>query len=654
MVARSVSRLFAGAILFLLVVWPAEPVAAHPIVVRTLPQAGSGYAEAPTQMGLEFDEPVTVRSLTVSGQARGKIQTSRPSRSPEGTTVTITADEPLQDGIYTVHWEITATDGDVVEGAFGFSVGVRAGSADETTSAAGDVSAAATVLRWIMFGGLALAAGGVVGDAMVRDRARRARQRSGVELEVVRPWVLTGSVVGLGAVLGLVIVQLGPGGVLDGTPAVSFDELAQSRAGRILIVEAIAFLAAAVAAWRAKLLLSLAALAAVVCAEAIRSHANARLGWVGAATIGVHLGVAALWVGALVHVVRAAWRWRNERRQVVAIFRRYARRAIWGYVLVLGTGAVAAVTLVPSWDALTATTYGRVLLLKLAAVIVVTGLALTARRGLAKPISTHRWRGLRFARLERLALAGVLLGSAALTATSPTSASSGSAYPPPVAEPAVYVGGLAGQVSMGLIASEGSMQVRLNVPEITTNTAQRYRLRGKATRPNGGVSRLRLVPCGLGCFSSDIVWPDGDTRIALSVQAKAFTGGTLNLVVPWPARDGRPVFERGLDVMADQRDVRIAEEVTSNTKRPEGMSSRIRISGSELLDAQPYRAGIVSNVTVLDRGGGGTEIGFALPAESIFVSMTIDRDGLIRSEQISSPNHLISRIYSYPDFAPEP
>jgi len=202
-------------------------------------------------------------------------------------------------------------------------------------------------------------------------------------------------------------------------------------------------------------------------------------------------------------------------------------------------------------------------------------------------------------------------------------------------------------VSTGLIASEGQLQLRLHVPESTTAGEQFYRVSGRAQFADRKVLPLTLKPCGTGCFSAPIAWTRGKSTINLSVHATGWDGGNLTFIVPWPPLDGHRAFQRMLDAMAKQPKVLLTERVTSNTHRPEGMSSQLRMSGNELLKAQPYRSGIVSGVVILDRTGGRTELGFALTAEGIFVRMTIDPEGRIGSETISTPNHLLNRTYTY-------
>ena len=627
----------------------ASPAQAHPTLLETLPRAGYSYSQSPVEIGMVFDQPVAVQRLTVLGQARGLIATSKPLRSPDGTRITVTPDRPLPVGNYPGRWQITAEDGDLLDGTFDFGVGVLSGTsggASGTTDTLGLGKVA--LLRWMLFGGIALALGGLVGDAMVRDRMRRAQLTRGLDLTAPRPWVLSGSLLGLLAVMALALIQVGRGDLLEGITGFSINKMTNSAAGWILLVEFAGFSLSALASLRSYHRVALFGLTSVVVAEAWRSHLHAASAWLGSSMIGIHFLVAALWVGVLIHVVRTALRWREDRRQVVALFRRYATFAFAGYLVVIATGTLAAFLVLPSWGALTSTTYGRVLLIKLSIVVLVSTLALAARRGLRLSISTHRWGGLRFARFERAGLVAVLGITALLTAVSPAPASRGSSFPRPIDGPAVYLGALAGQVSTGLIASEGQLQLRLHVPESTTANVQSYRVRGRAQFADGEELPLTLKPCGTGCFAAPIAWTRGKSTINLSVHATGWAGGNLKFVVPWPPRDGHRAFQRMLVAMAKQPKVLLTENVTSNTRRREGMSSQLRLSGSELLKEQPYRSGIVDGLVVLNRTRDRTELGFALTAEAIYVRMTIDPEGRIRTEKISAPNHLVSRTYTYP------
>lgn len=272
----------------------APPAAAHPTLVATLPEAGYSVTAPPEEIGLVFDERVTLHELTVEGQARGDIQTTDPQLSADGTRVVVRPLAELPDGAYTVHWQITALDGDVVDGTFGFGVGAAAapvaGSSTTQTSGLG----AAAVLRWALFTSLALALGGVAGDTLARHRVREA----GPERALVapRPWLRPAGILGVASSLGLALHSLGGGSLTQGLSNASVPELLESPTGELIVVELIAFVVATiVAAVRPLRRLTVFALAAVVVAEGLRSHLQAEAPPLGSIVIIVHLAAVAIW-----------------------------------------------------------------------------------------------------------------------------------------------------------------------------------------------------------------------------------------------------------------------------------------------------------------------------------------------------------------------
>lgn len=629
------------------ILWSAGPAQAHPTLLETLPRAGFGYAESPVEIGMVFDQPVTIQALTVLGQARGRVATTKPLLSPDHTKVTVRPGRSLPDGNYTVRWQITAEDGDTVDGTFSFGVGVQTqgvpGTAD--SSATVGLTSVAT-FRWLLFGGFAIALGGAVGDTVVRDRARRARKRFDVDLPIPRPWTALGSALGAVAAGLLLLNLIGQGSVIEGFRQFSLSGTSDSSAVRILLIELGGFTFALLLAAARRRSWALLGLIPVVVAEAWRSHVHGSGDWLGSITIGIHFLVAALWVGVLVHLARAAFRWRDEPRQIVAVFRRYSRFALGGYLIILATGTFAAILVLPSWGSLTGTAYGRVLLVKIGAATVATGLAIAARRGLRKPISTHRWGGLKFVRIERIVLVAVLGLTGLLTAESPVPSTTPASYPSPIEGNAVYLGQLVGQVSTGLIVGSGQVQVRLHVPETNTQDVQIYQVTGTTVHSGVPPVRLALKPCGPGCFAAPFA-RSSESQVILDVSAPGWTGGRANFTVPSATTDAAATIRRMLEAMKGQPGFTLNEQVTSNTARAEGMSSSLQVTGLAFIEAQPYRSGIVSGPTVLRSVDGTTEIAFALTAEDVYVQMTLDSKDRIVGESSLTPNHLITRTFSY-------
>lgn len=623
---------------------------AHPTLVSTMPEAGYSVSEPPAQVGVVFDEPVTVHFLVVEGQARGRIATTDPETSADGATVTVSPTRPLPDGRYTVRWKITAQDGDVVEGAFGFGVGnVAATTAVDPGSTSTEGLPAVTLLRWALFTGLAVALGGLVGERLVRDRVRRAAPER--ELPAPRPWLAAGSGFGLLAAVGLALHQVGGGDLMQGLADASVAALVDSDAGRLLAVEVVGFAAAGLAALRPARPLVAAALLVVVAAEGQRSHLRDAAGAGGTVTIAVHLLAVAVWVGALVHVARTGLSWRRQASgQVRALFVAYAFVALGLYVVVAATGTIAAILVLPSVDALVTTTYGRLLIVKLSLVAAASALAVAARRQLRRrPAAGSGSRFVPIARVEVVALVAVLWATALLTAVAPpVDASRGVALPPPVAGPTVRLGTLAGQVTAGIVASQTQLEVRLRTPEWDPAADPGYDIAGTVIGPGRQRTPLAFRPCGAGCFVSPARWRTGDNAVELSVAADEWRGGQARFTVPWPAQDGQPLLERVLAAMPSEPAVALTETVTSDTTQPTPPGGRLQMTGAELIDKQPYRSGVVSAVTILGENGDETEIGFAISAESIYVQITLDPDGLILRERLVSPNHLIDRTYAYP------
>lgn len=623
----------------------ALPAAAHPTLVATLPEAGYSVTTSPEEIGLVFDERVTVHFLDVEGQARGKIRTSDPELSADGTRVVVRPVDPLPDGAYTVRWQITALDGDIVDGTFGFGVGAAAAPTADPAATQTSGLGAAAVLRWVLLTGLALGLGGLVGDTLARRGARLAGSDHG--LVAPRPWLLPGSVLGVVASMGLALHALGGGSLATGLTNLSVATLLDSSSGRLITVQVGAFIVATVAATRPNRRLLAAALGVVVVAHGLGSHLQTQAPPWGSLTIMVHLAAVAIWIGALLHVVRVALAWRHTRRMARGVLIEYALVAVVLYGVVVSTGAIAALLVLPTVDALWSTGYGQVLLAKLALVAVASALALSARRQLHRRLSTPRT--VRYARVESAALVTVLAASAVLSAAEPPAdPTRGLAYPPPAVGETVRVGTLAGQITTGAIASASQLEIRLRVPEWDPNARHDFTVAGTITRPDAGQASLDLQPCGAGCFVGPAQWGAGTNTVELDVTAKAWRGTTATMEIPWPPRDGQALFEQMLDTMTDQPALTLVESVTSDTSGPAPFrSDDMRMSGAELIDLQPYRSGVINAPTILGGDGDTTEIGFAISAESIYVRQTLDPDGRILNETLVTPNHLIERTYSY-------
>ncbi|MGH3328535.1 MAG: copper resistance CopC/CopD family protein [Streptomycetales bacterium] len=625
----------------------AAPAAeAHATLVATIPQAGYGVAEPPKEIGLVFDESVRPgpRGIAVEGQARGDIETTRARMTGKGR-ITVRPLRPLPEGRYTVRWQVLGEDGHTVEGSYGFGVGRSAPQAGRSGGTSTPGLPAASVFRWLVFAGLCLALGGLAGERLVRDRIAHAPP----ERALSAPRALTGpgAVIGAVGAAGLGLHQLGAGDVLSGVGGFSPAELLGSRPGVWVGIEFVAFLVAGLAAGRRRRRVAILALLVAVTGEAARNHLGTAEGPVGVFVMAVHLLAAALWVGALVHVVRTTLGWRETPGQAWALVRMYAVGALIVYAIVVLTGTIAAILLVPSLEDLVASGYGRLLLVKIALVALATGIAVAARAHVRRPTAGQPLQTL--ARAEGAALAAVLGVTAVLTSLgAPPDTSPALAYPDPVRGPAIRLGTLAGQVTTSIVASEGQLEVRLRTPEYDPSAQQPYQLRGTLTGPSGRRERLALRPCGSGCYVSPAGWRPGRSTVALRVDAQGWHGGNARFRVPWPVRERPELLDRVLRTMARRDSVAFEETVTSDTSRPAPLSSTLRMSGPGLLDSEPYRSGVVGTVAELRRHGDAVEIAFAITAQDYYVRLVVGPGGRLIRERITAPSHVIWHDFGYP------
>jgi hypothetical protein len=173
----------------------------------------------------------------------------------------------------------------------------------------------------------------------------------------------------------------------------------------------------------------------------------------GAAVLtGVHLAAVTVWAGALLHSVRAAVAWRRAGSAVRWVPASYVRMALWTYLVVVATGVVSLLVLVPL-PQLVSTTFGRVLLIKLGLVSPLSAAALSARLVHRHPDRSARLRRLMAAEISLLAV--VLVAGAVLVSTpppTPTAAASASAAPQPVGL-VLPLGTLVGQVGISVTAA---------------------------------------------------------------------------------------------------------------------------------------------------------------------------------------------------------
>lgn len=635
-------------------VWPATPVSAHAFLLSTVPPAGFSSAAAPTEIVLDFDVAVSTGSnpiVLVDAAGQAQPITQRPPRDG-GREIVATMSGKLTRGAYTVRWQVVSDDGDPVSGSFGFSVG-RAVAASASSGQGIPGVGWAAVWRWVLFTGLALGLGGAAAARLARRRVGAADE----QLAVVQPWFAAGAALSLLAAAALTLHVAGNGHPLIGLRHLNPARLADSEAGRVALTEVGGALLALTGALIRRRSVGVLGLLVVVGAEGWRSHLHSRDGALGAALTAAHLLLAAVWVGALLHVIRIGLAWRAQPGWARRITSAYARAALIVVLALITTGVIEALLLVHPWHAWWSTGYGRTLLVKLGLVLAVLVAATLGRRQLRTRTPDARLEPGPAARWEAAALVGVLATTGVLVSLPvPGPANSALAAPPIPVGPTVDLGTLVGQVSVGVTASVGQVIVRLTSPGADepgdseeTVPASAYQLRGGWRGPSGPVATaLPWRGCGTGCFTAPVNWHAGTNQLQLIVVAKGWRGGDATFTVPWYPVDATHLARLALSRLHRATSFTLGEAVTSDTTLRGARPQTLRLSGARLLAAWPYGGGPIPHPVVLDHPTETTtEIGFAYPTEGLYFRWVVDDSGRLLAQTISSPAHLIRDRFHY-------
>lgn len=643
------------AVLLATVLGVASPAWAHAVLLRTSPAGGYSVAGPVSQIRLSFSEPVSASpdAVRVSGPTPGLRSVAV---AADGGRILLVATGLLREGPYLVRWQVTADDGDLVDGSYIFGVGTGLGpdalsAAGRASSPAGSLVATA-MLRWALFAALAVALGGLVGQALT---GRLRRVAAGVGARPLPPGVglpLRGAcLVGAVAALALTVHALdGSSWAAGAADLLSWSALTGPGA-RLPALEVALFGASAVAfalpGWARRV--AYAPLLAVALAEGLRGHLHQQDGTGGALLVAVHLGLAAAWTGALIVVLRTAAAWRRAGRgnaawQLVGL---YSRSALVAYLLVVGTGTLAAVLILPTLSSLVTTGYGQVLGVKLLLVAVVTGLALRSRRRVRRedPALLER----RSRSWQPRAMAVLLAVAALLVSVSPprlTALARQPQPPPSPTGPVVELGSLAGQLTVGVSLSTGLLRLQVSNPASDDRAGQSFTATADLVRPGQRSKPVGLRPCGPGCFAAPVDVSAPGLGVSVRVASPGWTGGTATFEGPWPPVPVTALLTRALDALRGARRVTITEQVTSDTSRPAPVAVTLHDTGVALLSTEPYSDPASLAPFALHPVGMDRRVAFGVGG-TYFVELTLDPAGRVTAERLVTPNHLIERTFTY-------
>ncbi|WP_327360883.1 MULTISPECIES: copper resistance CopC/CopD family protein [unclassified Streptomyces] len=392
----SLARKFAAvlslvAALCALVLGGAGPALAHAGLSGSDPADGAVLDAAPKQVTLTFTESVSFLdgSLRVLSPADDRVS-PRPAHHADGraNTAQVPLEENLAQGTYTVAWRVVSADGHPISGALVFSVGKPSGTTAVPAKTSPDDTAASRLygfFRYVAYSGLALLVGAAAFVLVCWPGASGIRP--------LRRLLVVGWATLLASTVALLLLRspYEAGGPLSS----AFDPslLGRTLAGRpgIALTARLVLLVLAALFWRQtrvrlgvrlRLVAGPALALGLALTWAGAEHASAGIQVPLAIPVAVlHLVAMAVWLGGLITLLSALRHRGPDGPEVPAsAISRFSALAFGAVVVLVGTGVYQSWRQVGSWTALTTTSYGRTLGLKVAAVVLMLCVAALSRR----------------------------------------------------------------------------------------------------------------------------------------------------------------------------------------------------------------------------------------------------------------------------------
>ncbi|CAM5655639.1 copper resistance CopC/CopD family protein [Streptomyces avidinii] len=379
---------------------------AHAGLSGSDPADGSVLQTAPTQVTLTFTESVSFSddSLRVLSPQNERAN-PRPAQHVDGkeNTARVELSDELPQGTYTVAWRVVSADGHPISGAFVFSIGKPSGTAVVVETGSLDDTAAGRLygfLRYVAYSGLALLVGAAAFVLVCWPTAAAIRS--------VRRLLAVGWVALVVATAALLLLR-GPyetaGALTSAFDPSRLGRTVTGRPGIALIVRLVLLAGAAVLLRRlavrldrhddgevpgdlgGRVRLAGAALAlALAFTWASAEHASAGIQVPLAIPVAVlHLLAMGVWLGGLITLAVLLRRRETGSSDIPAsTIGRFSTLAFTAIAVLVGTGVYQSWRQVGSWEALSTTSYGRILAVKIAAVLLVLGVAYFSRRWTAR------------------------------------------------------------------------------------------------------------------------------------------------------------------------------------------------------------------------------------------------------------------------------
>ncbi|WP_461030258.1 copper resistance CopC/CopD family protein, partial [Streptomyces sparsus] len=378
----------------------AVPATAHATLTGTSPAQNSVVGTAPELVSLTFSERVgmsdgAVRILDPNGD---RVDTGSLVDQRDGDVVTygVKLKPGVPEGTFTVAWKAVSADSHPISGAWTFSIGRPSETAAGVTgrqSASAAVQNLYTVGRYAAYSGFVLLVGGA--GFVLLGNWRQAAGIRDVQRLTVAGWLL------LAASTTLLLLLRHPyttaGGLSDVFSLSGLRVVLETTSGSalvsrlLLLATAALFLAVLFGAYRRErgakeqadlhfgLVIGWTVVSAGIAATwAMSEHASTGIQPQVAMPVDVlHLLAVAVWFGGLTMLLTTLHRGPAVPAEAV---RRFSRLAFGSVLVLVATGVYQSWRQVGTWSALTSTDYGRLLMVKVGLMVVLTAVAFFSRR----------------------------------------------------------------------------------------------------------------------------------------------------------------------------------------------------------------------------------------------------------------------------------
>ncbi|GAA2620555.1 copper resistance protein CopC [Dactylosporangium fulvum] len=371
--------------LFILVL-PAAPASAHATLVKTAPVAGTVLDQLPGEVTLTFSESVRIvpDKIRVIGPDGGRVDTGKPVARDTELVIPLKSGGPK--GTYLVSYRVISADSHPISGGYSFSYGEVSAtpndSGDATAQTDGVVKNAMSVARFLGFAGLVL----FIGPALILFALwpRRLSGRQPGRVALVGAGLLALSTI---LELYLQIPYTAGTSVFDVSSAAAREVLGTPFGAAHLIrlaavVAATLLLRPLVAGRAGKVDQTLLVILAIVglATWPISGHPSASpVPTLTVVADVAHLAAMSVWLGGLVMLFGFLLRQANT-RELTAIVPVWSGWALFAITVLVLAGTAQALVEIGTIDALTGTTYGRLVITKVALLVVVLAVAAYSRQ----------------------------------------------------------------------------------------------------------------------------------------------------------------------------------------------------------------------------------------------------------------------------------